>query len=175
MSSYIDNMFNFLPLCWCYICGSTRTDLKLFYPCTSPEISPSVLIRHLSSSSAACDHGYGATGSPSVDSRAWKSVTCTPELGDCGKEIIFQLIRRPCRRREGRRQYTTPRCGWSLYVETFGQPVSEQSPSLHGTSDDGRFIKSGLRPSVWPSLPRTFSTCQSALHSITHRSWLMFA
>lgn len=72
------------------------------------------------------------------------------------------------------RPYTTPRCGWSSYVQTFGQPVSEQSPSLHGTSDDGRFIKSGLRPSVWASLPRTFSTCQSALHSITHRSWLMF-
>lgn len=36
----------------------------------------------------------------------------------------------------------------------------------------------GLRlavSSVWSSLPRMFGTCQSALHSFTHRCWIMFA
>lgn len=164
-------MSNFLPLCWCCICGSTRTDLKLFCPCTSPEISPSILKRPLSSSSAACDHGYSATGSPSADSRAWKSVTCTLESRRSWKGDYLSTHQEAVQMQGGQvRPYTPPRCGWSSYVQTFGQPVSEQSPSLRGTSDDGRFIKSGLRPSVWASLPRTFSTSQPALHGITHRS-----
>lgn len=136
MSSYIENMSNFLPLCLCCICGSTRTDLKLFCPCTSPEISPSILKRPPSSSSAACDHGYGANGSPSADSRAWKSVTCTLELRDRGKEIIFQLIRRPCRRREGR-------WGHTHHQDVLGARTCRRSVSP---------LASSLRPSVGPAM-----------------------
>lgn len=141
MSSYIENMSNFLPLCWCCICGSTRTDLKLFCPCTSPEISPSILKRPLSSSSAACDHGYGATGSPSADSRAWKSVTCTLESRRSWKGDYLSTHQEAVQTQGGQvRPYTW---GHTHHQDVVGALTYRRSVSP---------LVSSLRPSVGPAM-----------------------